>query len=188
MKKRILLLTGNPGIGKTTVLLKILEDLKVENYRIGGMISREVSTYGVRVGFEIFDLDRHRRGWLAHINQKTEPHVGKYGINLKDLDDIGVNAITNAVEGLDIVAIDEIGPMELLSEKFREAVRKAVESRKLVVCIVHHKARNRLIDELKARDDAQSYTVDLKNRDNLHRIIIDKAIECLREPHTGLLV
>ncbi|NWF97298.1 MAG: DUF2478 domain-containing protein [Candidatus Thorarchaeota archaeon] len=111
MNKRILLLTGNPGVGKTTVLLRVVEALKAKGYSVGGMISREVRSGGTRVGFEILDLASGRRGWLAHVNQPSGPQVGKYRVNLEDLNSIGAEAIANAVASSDVVAIDEIGPM-----------------------------------------------------------------------------
>ena len=114
------------------------------------------------------------------MNQKSGPQVGKYRVNMEDLDNIGANAIVNATENFDIVAIDEVGPMELFSEKFKEAVKRAVESRKLVVGVVHWKARNKLIDEVKAREDAQVYVVTYENRGNLHEVIIEKTIEFLK--------
>ncbi|MGB9756561.1 MAG: nucleoside-triphosphatase, partial [Candidatus Bathyarchaeales archaeon] len=77
-EKRVLLLTGSPGIGKTTVLLKASTALKAKGYSVGGMISREVRLCGTRVGFEILDLKSGTRGWLAHVNQPTGPQVGKY--------------------------------------------------------------------------------------------------------------
>jgi nucleoside-triphosphatase len=177
LKKRVLLLTGNPGIGKTTVLLKVVEALKVKGYSVGGMISREVRSCGTRVGFEILDLKSGRRGWLAHVNQKVGPQVGKYRVNLEDLDSIGAEAILRAVEECDVIAIDEIGPMELFSEKFRLAVGKAFESDKLVVGVVHWKARHKLIDDAKAREDAEVYTVTYENRDKIHETIVEKAVK-----------
>ena len=53
MKKRVLLLTGSPGVGKTTMLLRVVESLKAKGYGVGGMISREVRSDGARVGFEV---------------------------------------------------------------------------------------------------------------------------------------
>lgn len=179
MKKRLLFLTGNPGIGKTTVLLRTVEALKAKGYSVGGMISREVRSCGARVGFEILDLGSSRRGWLAHINQKSGPQVGRYRVNMEDLDGIGAEAIVRAVEGFDMVAIDEIGPMELNSERFREAVRRAVESGKLVVGVVHWKARDRLIDEVKKREDAEVIVVRHENRNKLQQTITEKAVEFL---------
>jgi nucleoside-triphosphatase len=179
LKKRLLFITGSPGTGKTSALLKTIEVLKARGYSVGGMVSREVRTCGARIGFEISDLGSGRRGWLAHVNQKHGPRIGKYRVNLEDLDNIGAEAIATAVENADVVAIDEIGPMELHSERFTEAVVKAVESRKLVVGTVHWKARDRLIQEISAREDAEIYKVTYENRGNLHEMIVEKAADFL---------
>lgn len=181
MKKRLLFITGRPGIGKTTVLRKCIEVLEARGYSVGGMISREVRKHGARVGFEVSDLGDGRRGWLAHVEQKRGPKVGKYRVNLGDLNAIGAHAITNAVEEADIVVIDEVGPMELRSEHFKQAVKRAVESRKLVIGTLHRRARDELILEIRGREDAEIYTVTYENRGNLHQTIGDEAAEFLAQ-------
>jgi nucleoside-triphosphatase len=181
LQKRVLLLTGSPGVGKTTVLLKTVNALKDKGYRVGGMISREVREGGTRVGFEILDLNSSKVGWLAHVNQKSGPQVGKYRVNIADLNAIGAQAILDAAENCDVVAIDEIGPMELFSEKFKEAVRKAFESGKLVVAIAHWKAKDKLIVEAKKVEDAEIITVTYENRETLHEAIIGKALKTLKK-------
>ena len=177
MRKRVLLLTGNPGVGKTTVLMKTVDALKERGVCVGGMISCESRESGARVGFELLDLSSGRRGWLAHVNQKTGPRVGRYHVNIEDLDFIGARAIADAVENCDVIAIDEIGPMELFSAKFKEAVRKALESRKPVLAIVHWKAVDRLIREAKSREDAETFTVTWGNRDGLPEALAEKAVQ-----------
>ncbi|MEM2254648.1 MAG: NTPase [Candidatus Bathyarchaeia archaeon] len=181
MYKHVLLLTGSPGVGKTTLLLRVIEALKSKGYSVGGMVSREVRAGGARIGFEILDLAGGKRGWLAHVNQKTGPQVGKYRVNLTDLDSVGVEAILKAVRECDVVTIDEIGPMELFSEKFRKAVQEAVESGKLVLGVVHWKARNKLVDAVKTRQDAEVFTVTFENRDELHQKVVDKTLRFLAE-------
>jgi nucleoside-triphosphatase len=176
----VLLLTGNPGVGKTTVLAKAVNALKEKGYSVGGMISREVRESGTRVGFEILDLNSGGRGWLAHINQKTGPRVGKYRVNMEDLNAVGAKAVTNAVEKCDITAIDEIGPMELFSEKFKEATQKALNSRKSVLAIIHWKARDKLISEAKNREDSEIFKVTYENRDELPKTITEKTAESLK--------
>jgi nucleoside-triphosphatase len=179
--KRLLFLTGNPGVGKTTVLLRIVEAFRANGYGVGGMISREVRSDGVRVGFEIMDLYDHKRGWLAHVSQQKGPQVGRYRVSLDDLDCVGVEAILRAVESQDVVAVDEVGPMELFSERFQDAVKRAVESTKLVVGVVHWKARCRLIDNVKGRADTEVYLVTHENRERLHEAIVAKSIEFLEQ-------
>jgi nucleoside-triphosphatase len=167
LQKRVLLLTGAPGVGKTTVLIKTVDALKAQGVSVGGMISREAREGNVRIGFEIIDLINSKHGWLAHINQRSGPQVGKYHVNLEDLEKIGATAIAEAVEKCDAVAIDEIGPMELFSQKFKQAVKQALESQKLILAIVHFKAKDPLITQAKQREDAEMVTVTLANRNML---------------------
>ena len=124
---RVLLVTGPPCVGKTTVLTKTVNMLRQRGFNVGGMLSREVWENGVRVGFEIQDLVSERRGRLAHINQQSGPQVGRYHVNLADLDAVGVHAIMDAVENCDIVAIDEVGPMEPLLTKIQRRRRNGTE-------------------------------------------------------------
>jgi len=173
------MLTGSPGVGKTTILLRIVETLKAEGYRVGGMLSREVRERGDRVGFEISDLWDGRRGWLAHVNQKSGPLVGRYRVNMEDLDAIGAYAISRATEECDVIAIDEIGPMELFSEKFRVAVQRGMVSARLVVGVVHWKARDTLIEKLNSRKDIETYVVTNRNRGNLHIAVVREAVDFL---------
>ncbi|MEM2105756.1 MAG: NTPase [Candidatus Bathyarchaeia archaeon] len=181
MKKRIVLLTGSPGIGKTTILTKIVEILRRRGYAVGGMISREVRSCGARVGFEIIEITSSRRGWLAHVNQPTGPSVGKYRVNIEDLNSIGVDAILKAVGEADVIAIDEIGPMELFSEKFKQAVKTAVDSKKPLIGVVHWKAKDKLIDEIKTRGDVEVHVVNFENRDKLPNAVAEKIADLLKK-------
>lgn len=172
-------MTGNPGIGKTSILLKVVDYLKSKGFSVGGMISREVRLQNTRVGFEILDISSSRRGWLAHVNQKSGPQVGRYRVNMNDLETIGVSAIMQAVRSSDVIAIDEVGPMELFSEKFKDAVNRAVESGKLVIGIVHRNARDKLINGLKRREETKLFDVTLSNRERFHEIITKEALSFL---------
>jgi nucleoside-triphosphatase len=178
---RLLFVTGRPGIGKTTVLLNAAEALQARGYHVGGMISREIRKEGGRFGFEIVDFRTDRRGWLARVDQLVGPQVGKYRVNLSDLDSIGANAVLNALRDADVVVIDEIGPMELLSQTFKKSVSEALDSRKLVLGAIHHSARNPIIESVKKRDDVFMVTVDLANRKHLHNILIQNALQYLQQ-------
>jgi nucleoside-triphosphatase len=181
--RRIILLTGSPGIGKTTVLMKTVEALKAKGFKAGGMLSREVRSSGIRVGFEILSLSDNERGWLARVNQERGPQVGKYRVNLEDLDRVGVAAIMKAIGNCDVIAIDEIGPMELFSDDFKDAVTAAIQSMKLVIAVVHWRERSALIAELEAVEDAQLLEVTINSRGNLHELIVKEAAGFLSQ-HT----
>jgi nucleoside-triphosphatase len=179
--KRLIFVTGPPGIGKTSVLLRSANGLKNRGYKIGGMISRGVREGGVRVGFEIMDFSTGQRGWLAHINQPMGPKISKYRINLTDLDAIGVSSILDAIGNADIIIVDEIGPMELFSSGFRDAVAQAVESDKPVLATIHFGLKNHLVSGLKNREDAKIFEVTYENRETFHNLIIDKVVQSLQK-------
>ena len=179
MRKRVILLTGAPGVGRTTVLVKTVEALNAQGISVGGMISREAREGGSRVGFEITDLISNKHGWLAHINQKSGPQVGKYRVNLQDLENIGAEAIFEALEKCVTVAVDEIGPMELFSQRFKQAVKQALNSEKLLLAVVHAKAKDPLINEAKQREDTKIFTVTLADRDNLPEKLTKQALDAL---------
>ncbi len=175
MKKRVLLITGLPGVGKTTLFQKIVDALKAKEIMVGGMVSMEARRNNVRVGFEILDLQSGSKGWLAHVNG-LGPSVGKYHVKLPDLENVGVKAILNAAETCQVVAIDEIGPMELLSKQFKKAVSAVLDGEKPVLAIVHAKAQDPIIVAAKQRRDAQIFVVTVENREMLAGEILNSVL------------
>lgn len=121
---RTCLLTGRPGVGKTTCLRAVLDLLRIP---AGGFLTDEIRERGNRVGFALATLDG-RRTTLAHVSIAGPPRVGRYGVNLDALDGIGVPAMREAVRDGQLVVIDEIGKMEMASAAFRQAVEEAVAS------------------------------------------------------------
>jgi nucleoside-triphosphatase len=126
-----------------------------------------------------FWLATSQRGWLASVRQKVGPQVGKYRVNLSDLEAIGAKALTDAVANADVVAIDEIGPMELFSQQFKAATQTALDSKKLVLAVVHWKAADQLVKAVKNRSDAETFVVTTENRDALTQTVIEKALAFL---------
>jgi nucleoside-triphosphatase len=124
--KQAYLLSGAPGVGKTTLIKQAIATVKK---RAGGFYTAEIRSQGVRQGFEIITLDGSS-AILAHVNIRSPHLVSKYGVDTDNLDKVGVAALRRAIEECDLVVIDEIGKMELFSLAFREAVLAALESGK----------------------------------------------------------
>ena len=180
--KKFVFLTGQPGIGKTTVLLRSIKALEDMGHRVGGMISHEVRESGVRIGFEIINLINQEKGWLAHVKQGMGPRVGKYTVNLDDLAEVGVKAIDSALAEREIavIVIDEVGPMELYSTQFKEAVRRTLQDRKPLLGTIHFKARDPLIDFIKSRPEVQIVKVTYENREKIHESVVNMVAEALK--------
>jgi nucleoside-triphosphatase len=127
-----LLLTGRPGIGKTTIIKAVVAQL---GDRAGGFYTEEILGPGGRKGFRLNTLDG-QTAIIAHVDFKSRSEVGRYGVKVDAIDQVGAGAIRSAVERNPIVIVDEIGKMELFSSPFQSAVLKAVSSSKLVIATV----------------------------------------------------
>ncbi len=167
-----LLVTGTPGCGKTTLCEGVIERLK-DKMRIGGFVSGEIREGGVRRGFLIRDIGSGERGVLAHVDRQGNPRVGRYGVNLDDLNSVGVGAIHKALKDCDLVVIDEIGPMELFSKEFVKVVKDAFSSDKHVVATIHFRSRDRLVEKLGLKE-VPVWVLDEENRDVLLEEIVKK--------------
>jgi len=155
------LLTGRPGIGKTTLIKRLIEATSLSK---GGFYTEEVREQGQRVGFSLTTLDG-KRSLLAHIKIKSPYRVGRYGVDIDTFEAIGVESITKAISTNEIIIIDEIGRMELFSKKFRNVVVQALKIGRVVATI--RKGKGGFIDEIKSRKDARVIEVNLKNRETL---------------------
>lgn len=169
MKSRIdkIFLVGDPGVGKTTALMKAVNILKAKGLTVGGVVSREARSGRSRVGFKIIDLGTGVVGTLASIDQPAGPRVGRYRVNLRDVAEVGAKAILRAIESADVVVCDEVGPMELFSPDFRRAVKALLDSDKPVLGVVHKWYRDPMVSDLKSLPNVEVVEVTYENRDDL---------------------
>jgi nucleoside-triphosphatase len=132
-----ILLSGMPGSGKSTVVQNVIKSLKERGCKVGGIITPEIRKDGRRIGFKVVDVYSGKEGTLASIGFKSKYRVSKYGINLQDFERIALPALDFARKNCDLTIVDEIGRMELFSEKFKEKVHEILISDKPVLAVVH---------------------------------------------------
>lgn len=159
--KSNILLTGPPGCGKSTLVEKIIRRI---DKPLRGFFTRELREGDKRTGFSIITLDG-KEGLLAHQDVKGRYRVGKYGVNLENIEEIAVPSMIPGDKN-EIVVIDEIGKMECLSPRFRDALLEVLGSRNRVIGTIALKG-DKFIREIKQRKDVLLIEVTEKNRNKL---------------------
>lgn len=166
-----ILITGKPGIGKTTLIKKIVENTSLPK---GGFYTEEIRTAGKRTGFILKTFDG-REATLASVNIKSPYRVGKYGVDIDNLEKVGVDSLKKVIKKDTLVVIDEIGKMELYSRSFRDIVLRAIERGNVLATVKLGKVG--FADRLKKRKDIKLIELNIENRDYLP----DKIIEMLHK-------
>jgi nucleoside-triphosphatase len=165
-----ILLEGNPGIGKTTLLQKIAAN--ITHLNICGFYTQEIRENKIRVGFRI-DTFSGQSGVLSHVDFCGGSRVGKYGVDIDTFERIGVTELEKALDTPSVILIDEIGKMELYSNRFKEVLLHCFNSDQRVVATIMSRPHS-VVDKLKSRQDVDLLKVTLKNRNQLVWKIIDR--------------
>jgi nucleoside-triphosphatase len=166
MAAKNILITGRPGVGKTT-LIKTLTD-RMSGFNRIGFYSQEVRENGLRKGFELVSLDG-KKEILAHINVQSGYRVGKYQVNLKGFEWF-LTEICFTDPDANMVVIDEIGKMECYSSRFRELIQRIMDSDRILVATIALRG-DPFIESLKHRKDVRLYTLTRENRDSLISVL-----------------
>ncbi len=171
-------ITGMPGVGKTSTLRKIINSLEDHGYVVGGIITEPVLKKKKRVGFYVKNWTTDEKEVFAHVDFEHRDSVGDYGVDIEALEKISIPAIEKAItdENVNIIIIDEIGKMEMLSEKFCDIVIEALDSDKPIIVTLHKKSRTPLLQDVRRRDDIRILEVTPVNR-NLLPYKIEKIME-----------
>jgi len=157
-----ILLTGRPGIGKTTVIRRFLALTRAQ---AGGFYTEEIRREGQRLGFSL-NLLSGERHVLASVEIGGPWRVGKYGVDVRTFEAAAVPAIEKAIAQNQLVVVDEIGKMELFSARFREAVRRAMDSSAPILGTILSRPHP-FADELRTRRAIRLIEVTWTNRDGL---------------------
>jgi nucleoside-triphosphatase len=169
-----LLLTGKPGVGKTTLIERLIDRLRRHrpHIRMTGFITKEVRSQGSRIGFDIHTLDG-QLGVLARVQPQGKGKkylLGKYFVNLQDLETIGIPSLR---KDADLIFLDEIGKMELFSEVFKDTINALFDGKKKIVATIAWYDTS-LIKKIKLRPNVQLIEVTRQNRNAILKNLIDQ--------------
>ncbi|KAL1566669.1 nucleoside-triphosphate phosphatase [Salvia divinorum] len=111
------LVIGSPGVGKTTLVIRVLDALKQFNpsLKIQGFYTRTDSNHDVN--YPVYG-SRESHKW---------PNVGRYKVDVSSFESLALPEL-EVKEDTDLFVIDEVGKMELFSASFFPAVLRVLES------------------------------------------------------------
>jgi nucleoside-triphosphatase len=153
-----LFISGTPGVGKTTLLREVT---LARRDRIGGFYTEHILSGRIRKGFMMRTFDGQER-MLAAKGLKSPHKLGKYGVDLNALENVGVPALKLALMTKDLIVIDEIGSMEMMSERFRDALLECLTSTKPVLATIRA-ASQPFSDQVKKFADTQTVLLTKSN-------------------------
>lgn len=180
MRKNILI-TGIPKSGKSTLLKKVIQKF---DHKLG-FVTHEVRKDGERVGFEI-ETSVGGKSMIAHVDFETDLKVSKYVVDIDNLD-ILIPRIEN-FQSRDLLFLDEIGQMQLFSEKFKKLVIQYFDSPNRCVATISKVYTDEFTELIKERSDIILVEITDKNRDTVEEYVqallkkIEKAKRYCSEP------
>jgi nucleoside-triphosphatase len=158
---RALLLTGPPGVGKTTVLKKLLGVLP--GLRVSGFYTEEVREHGKRRGFRAVCFDGPPRV-IADLGFRGAHRVGAYGVDVAVIDRLSMEALAPRAD------VDEVGKMECLSQSFVRALRTLLVAGRPLIGTIALRGGG-FIAEVKERPGVELRPVSIANRDRLPEVL-----------------
>jgi len=155
-----ILLVGPPGVGKTTVVMRLAAHLK--DRAVAGFYTQEIREAGRRRGFQAATF-AGETAVMAHVDFRGTHRVGRYGVDVASFEQL---VLPQLARGHAIMLIDEIGKMESFSSRFVEAVGRLLDGPTLVVATVAIRGGG-FIAQVKVRSDTEIWQVTRQDRDEL---------------------
>ncbi|MGB9723369.1 MAG: nucleoside-triphosphatase [Chloroflexia bacterium] len=163
-----LLLTGRPGIGKTTVIRRVLEGLPP--LRLGGFTTAEIRGPRGRLGFRAAALGGPEIV-LAHVDFPGPYRVSAYGVDVAAFERAILPLLDPRREEVELFIVDEIGKMECFSTLFQRLVRQLLDDPRPLLGSIALRGPA-LIEEVRRRPDVELVEVTPANRSGLPEEIL----------------
>nr|AGC92685.1 nucleoside-triphosphatase C1orf57-like protein [Heliconius erato] len=171
------IITGDPGIGKTTIIQKICSLLNSSGVKTVGFFTEEVRRNRMREGFDVISLTGER-GRLARdqniLTAPTKYSVGKYGVLVQEFENIALPALKEC-DDKSLLVIDEIGKMELFSSSFKLRIKEffSTESKNIVLATIPSRKGDPIIESIRNNNKTKIWMITREKRNIIHEKIFN---------------
>jgi nucleoside-triphosphatase THEP1 len=147
-KNNVIIITGEIGSGKTTLISGISSRLQESGFRTGGIIASAIYEQENKTGYSILDIASGNKMQLSQITEiEGMPRVGKYFFISEALD-FGRNALSvESNREAQIVLIDEIGAWELQGQGWASSLNELIINCEMPLIITVRKSFLQLVIE-----------------------------------------
>lgn len=166
MKK--ILLTGEPRVGKSTILKKIVEKHNIKDY----ILAREIRKNDERIGFELITPNRNVQFAFRKLTP-IMPRVGSYWIDLKAINDVCIPVFEKVINNSSFFVFDEFGAMQMMSPEFRKSAYKLLDSGVPLLASIT-KTNFPWVKKIKSMEEVEVIEVSKENRNRLAEKISTK--------------
>ncbi len=171
MQKRHILITGERGIGKSTLVNKLLETCGVP-------------IYGYRTKNVVCDSDGQRRVYIYPVSDNVQYNTeencvaaarennGSRGMASypQVFDRLGVEYLSQRKEN-GLIVMDELGFLETDASVFCQKVLECLDGDIPVLAVVRLHKDTWFLNRVRSHPNAELYTVTLENRDVLYDVL-----------------
>lgn len=173
--KHAFLLTGEPRIGKTTMIKQLINAIGPD--LCGGFYTEEITNSSGRVGFKCVSVCGESVE-IAHVENPSSTRIGRYGMDVEAFEDFAVKILEDALSSKKIIVIDEIGFMQMLSSSFQKIVQEIITGSRIVLGTIPLESHP-VIDIIKYRKEVRILSMNAFNRDTISETLLKDIVKAV---------
>ena len=177
LSRKIYIISGSIGEGKTTQVQKIVNELQVRGIPLSGVYSPRIMELGQTTGYDVVDIESGKREpFLRLADNDNHDRIGRFSI-LPEGYNAGRSALKNSRNSNNrLVIIDEVGRLDLDNQGWAENISELVNGSQFLVFAVRDIFTEQVIDKW----DLKDYSI-FKASDNPHQLVSELLINQLSQ-------
>ncbi len=143
-KAKHFILTGAVGVGKTTLIMNLIERMKAENLSVTGIYTLRKMEHSETTGYDVVNISTGKpEPFLRMEGTSAQEKIGRFFLYPEGLD-VGNAALLDAAQS-NLIVVDEIGRLELAEKGWSVPLQKLLENHNSNILF---SLRENLVDEI----------------------------------------